>query len=54
MSIAKLIRLAQAHLTTLNGQRLTAETLGNLEEIERLDGEIAQTEATIQTLLTLA
>lgn len=53
MTIADLLKLAQARLANLNGQRADAEAIGNTSAIERLDREIAETQATITALQTL-
>jgi hypothetical protein len=53
MTIADLLRLAQARLSHLNGQRADAAAIGNAAAIERLDREIAETQATIDALHTL-
>jgi len=53
MTISDLLRLAQARLSHLNGQRADAVAIGNAAAIERLDREIAETQATIDALHTL-
>jgi hypothetical protein len=53
MTISDLLRLAQSRLSHLNGQRADAAATGNAAAIERLDREIAETQATIDALHTL-
>jgi hypothetical protein len=53
MTISDLLRLAQSRLSHLNGQRADAAATGNVAAIERLDREIAETQATIDALQTL-
>jgi hypothetical protein len=53
MTISDLLRLVQSRLSHLNGQRADAAATGNAAAIERLDGEIAETQATISALQTL-
>lgn len=53
MTIPDLVKLAQARLTNLNGQRADAVSVGSTEAIERLDCEIVETESTLEALKTL-
>lgn len=53
MTIADLLKLAQARLSHLNGQRADAQAVGDAAAIERLDAEIAETQATISALQSL-
>lgn len=53
MTISDLLKLAQARLSYLNGQRADAVVTGNAAAIERLDREIAETQATIDALQSL-
>lgn len=53
MSLNDLIRLAQARLAHLNGQRDDAMARGDVSAIERLDKEIAETQGTLDALRTL-
>jgi len=53
MTLADLLKLAQARLSTLNGQRADAVITGNAPAIERLDRDIAETQATIDALRSL-
>ena len=54
MTIADLLKLAQARLAYLNGQRADAQAVGDAPSIARLDLEIAETQTTVDQLLTLA
>ena len=54
MSIEDLIRLMEARLAALNGARASAAAVGDLEQITRLDAEVAKTTATLDRLKTLA
>lgn len=53
MNIEKFIELAANRLATLNAALATAVALGQLDEIARLDIEIAEVEATLAKLKTL-
>jgi hypothetical protein len=53
MTIADLLKLAQARLAYLNGQHSDAVAIGNAAAIDRLDREVAETQATIDALQTL-
>jgi hypothetical protein len=37
-------------ITQLQSQKVTAEHFGNLDEVVKLDGEIADTQATLEAL----
>lgn len=50
MTIADLIRLAQVRLTFLSQRRSMAEQVGDASAVETIDGEIAETEATMAKL----
>lgn len=54
MKLADLIRLMTNRLATLNGYRTTAESNGDLDRVVALDVEIAETEATLSQLQSLA
>jgi hypothetical protein len=50
MSIQDLIRLLANRLATLNADKATAESRGDLERSASLDNEIAETEGTLAAL----
>ena len=54
MSISELIRLMEARLTALNSARASAATVGDIEQIQRIDADVAQTQLTLDQLRTLA
>ena len=53
MTIAQLITLAANRLTMLNNARATAVSLGHIDRLDALDADIAETQATLNQLLTL-
>jgi outer membrane protein TolC len=53
MKIVDLIAIARARLAYLTQQRETAMRLGDAEQIARIDADVAETQATLNTLLTL-
>ena len=53
MNIEKFIELAANRLATLNAALATAIALGQLEELVRIESEIAEVEATLAKLKTL-
>lgn len=53
MNIQKFIELAANRLATLNATLATAVALGQLDEIARLDIEIAEIETTLSKLRSL-
>jgi hypothetical protein len=53
MTIADLLKLAQARLAHLNGQHADATAIGDSAAIGRLEDEIAETQATISALQSL-
>lgn len=50
MKIEDLIRFAGNKLQTLNSQMVTAQATGDIEQIERLQREIEDTEQTLAQL----
>jgi len=50
MTIADLLRLAEARLATLNGTHATASRLGDTQHIAQIEAEIAETDATLAAL----
>lgn len=54
MTIPDLVRLMQNRVATLNGQRTTAESNGDLSRVVALDAEIAETQETLSQLQSLA
>lgn len=53
MTIADLLRLAEARLATLNSSHTTASRAGDTQRVAQLDAEIAETTATLAALRTL-
>ena len=53
MTIEKLIALCERRLVYLSQLKTTAEALGDIEQIEKLNQEIAETNSTKNSLLTL-
>ena len=53
MSISELIRLMEARLAALNSARASAAAVGDLEQITRIDADVAQTQLTLDQLRTL-
>lgn len=50
MTITQLITLAANRLAALNAARSTAVTLGNIAQLDGLDADIAETQATLDAL----
>jgi hypothetical protein len=50
MTIQDLIRLLANRVATLNVDKATAESRGDLERVTTLDAEIAETEVTLSAL----
>lgn len=53
MSLEDLIRLMEARLSALNSARASAASIGDLNEVTRLDADIATTQITLDQLRTL-
>ncbi len=53
MTIAELIQIAKTRLTYLSAQRETAVRLGDETQIAQIDQEVAETQETLNELLTL-
>lgn len=53
MTLDDLIRLMQARLSAMNVARASAAAVGDLEQITRIDAEVAETQATLDRLKTL-
>jgi hypothetical protein len=53
MTIADLLGLAEARLSTLNGAHTTATRAGDAARVAQLDAEIAETTATLAALRSL-
>ena len=53
MSIEELIRLMEARLAALNSARASAAAVGDIEQIQRIDADVAQTQLTLDQLRTL-
>jgi hypothetical protein len=50
MTIAQLITLAANRLAALNNARTTAVALGQVDRLDALDADIAETQATLDAL----
>ena len=53
MTVQKLIQLAERRLARLEQERVGAENAGDIDAMGRIDGEIAETNATLNQLRTL-
>jgi hypothetical protein len=53
MSISELIDLMEKKLTALNGARATAFALGDVAQVVAIDGQISQTQLTLDALRSL-
>lgn len=53
MKISELITLAENKLTALNVEMATAVQHGDVEDITRIESQIAETQATLDTLRVL-
>ena len=53
MKISELITLAENRLMVLNNAVFTAQTQGNAAELDRLNGEVVETQATLDSLRPL-
>lgn len=53
MNIPDLITLLKKRLVNLSSLRSSADALGDLAQIERIDSDIAETQATLNQLQTL-
>jgi hypothetical protein len=51
MTLESLINLVKARIAYVSAQRNAAERIGDIELVARLDGELAECEATLGTLL---
>ena len=54
MSIEELIRLMASRIAALNVARASAASVGDLEQITRIDTQIAETQVTLDQLRTLS
>jgi hypothetical protein len=54
MTIVELITMARARLEHLSRQRETAVLVGDLAQLQRIDADVAETQTTLNQLLTLA
>jgi len=50
MTIDEIIKLAESRLSYLNSRRASANSVGDFEEIEKLDKFILETESTLSIL----
>lgn len=53
MKIEELIRLLQFRLASLNTARASAVSVGDIAQINIIDADVLQTQATLDQLLTL-
>lgn len=53
MTIAELIAMCERRLVYLSSLRASHSALGDLQQVERTDEELAQTTATLNALRTL-
>lgn len=53
MSLAELIQLVQNKLAALNSARATAAAVGDVAQVVLLDGQIDETQITLDQLKTL-
>ena len=53
MTVQKLIQLAERRLVRLEQERINAELIGDVDAMARLDGEIGETQTTLNQLRTL-
>lgn len=53
MTLADLIKLTSNRLTALNNEKATAVALGNIDQFERLDNEIYETQSTLVQLISI-
>lgn len=53
MTVTELIKLMQNRIAALNGQRNTAVSVGDVEQILVIDGQIEATQITLDQLKTL-
>lgn len=53
MTVQKLIQLAERRLARLEQERINAELIGDTDAMARLDGEIGETQTTLNQLRTL-
>ena len=50
MTIAQLIEILERRVAYLSALRTAAERLGDVEQLAQLDGELAESQATLATL----
>ena len=53
MNLTDIIRIVSNRLDALRAQRVLAVHVGDLEQVTRLDADIAQTQTTLDQLRTL-
>ena len=53
MTVSDIVRLLRAKLSTLNSAHATASANGDIDQVIRLEGEISETQATLDQLLSL-
>ncbi len=53
MNLTDIIRIVSNRLDALTAQRVLAVRVGDLEQVTRLDADIAQTQTTLDQLRTL-
>lgn len=54
MTIPELIAMCERRIVNLQSQRSSAVLLGDINQVERIDADIAETQATLNSLRTLA
>lgn len=52
MTIEKLIEMVRSRIAYLSAQRNAAERIGDVDQVSRLDAELAECEATLEALLS--
>ncbi len=53
MTVEKLIEMATRRIAYLNEAKVSAERIGDVDAVTRIDTDIAETEATLTKLQTL-
>jgi hypothetical protein len=54
MTIPELTAIARRRINYLNALRKSAEAIGDVAQVDRIDTELAETQATLMQLETLA
>lgn len=53
MTIPEIVRLLQNRIATLNGLLATAHIRGDIVEVMKIEADITETQATINTLINI-